>query len=44
LLSRLPLTLLAVNLKTLFYRHWLAPRSANFTLSDLVEAWREALL
>ena len=44
LLLRLPLTLLMVNLKTLFYRHWLAPRSADFTLSDLVEAWRKTLL
>ena len=38
------LTLLAVNLTTLFYRHWLAPRAADCTLRDLVEAWREALL
>jgi thiosulfate reductase cytochrome b subunit len=38
------LTLLAVNLTTLFYRHWLAPRAADCTLRDLVDAWREALL
>lgn len=38
------LTLLAVNLTMLFYRHWRVPRAADCTLRDLVEAWREALL
>lgn len=38
------LTLLAVNLTTLFYRHWVAPRAAaDFTLSDLIEEFRENL-
>lgn len=38
------ITLLAVNLTTLFYRHWVAPRAeADFTVSDLIEEFREGL-
>jgi hypothetical protein len=37
-------TRLAVNLTTLFYRHWVAPRAAaDFTVSDLIEECREHL-
>jgi len=38
------ITLLAVNLTTLFYRHWVAPRAeADFTVSDLIEEFLEGL-
>ncbi len=38
------ITLLAVNLTTLFFRRWVAPRAeADFTLSDLIEELREGL-
>jgi hypothetical protein len=38
------ITLLALNLTTLFFRHWVAPRAeTDFTLSDLVEEFRESL-
>jgi hypothetical protein len=38
------ITLLAVNLTTLFFRQWVAPRAeADFTLSDLIEELRESL-
>ena len=39
------ITLLAVNLTTLFYRHWVAPRAeADFTVSDLIDEFRENLV
>ena len=38
------LTLLAVNLTALFYRHWVAPRAeADYTWSDLLDDLREGL-
>jgi hypothetical protein len=44
ILAWLLITLLAVNLTTLFYRHWVAPRAeADFAVSDLIEAFREPL-
>lgn len=39
------LTLLAVNVTTLFYRHWIVPRAqADYTWSDLLEDFREGLV
>ena len=44
ILAWLLLTLLAVNLTNLFYRHWVAPRAeADFTRSDLIDQFREDL-
>jgi hypothetical protein len=44
MLAWLLLTLLAVNLTTLFYRHWVAPRAqADFTVSDLIDEFLENL-
>jgi hypothetical protein len=39
------LTLLAVNVTTLFYRHWIVPRAeADYTWSDLLDDLREGLV
>jgi hypothetical protein len=45
IVARLLLTLLAVNVTTLFYRHWIVPRAqADYTRSDLLEDLREGLV
>jgi len=44
IVARLLLTLLAVNVTSLFYRHWIAPRAeADYTWSDLIDDFREGL-
>jgi hypothetical protein len=45
IVARLLLTLLAVNVTTLFYRHWIGPRAeADYTWSDLLDDLREGLV
>lgn len=45
ILASLLLTLLAVNMTTLFYRHWIAPRAASdYTWSDLMDDFQEGLV
>lgn len=45
IVARLLLTLLAVNVTTLFFRHWVAPRAlADYTWTDLIDDLREGLV